>query len=394
MQLSESKFLKTKKELALMTASVLQANLEGVVLKSPTGTYQPGKRNWLKVKKDYLFGGKMADTADLVVLGSWYGSGKKGGMLSIFLMGCYDARDRLWKTVTKVHSGLDDATNNEIHEELIKLTERADPNKIPDWLLCKKALIPDVLAKEPKKMPVWEITGAEFTHSEAHTAAGISIRFPRITRLRSDKSAENANDLEHLEQLYASSKQSVNVDLLLETETNDSEKQVKQEKNNIALLKRHKDVSAKETSPMKVPKLGTVPQLRLYDFFKPKEDRNIPKLECSTETETVNMKEGKSLRGLADKISQNKADEPNIMSETSYETTKVMYKLEENKLFNGLVAKFADEASMSAMIGEFVRHGGTLTKDVKKAALVFHNNSKEVDLKQFRYVKCAISLRI
>lgn len=370
-----------------MTATVLQANLEGVVLKSPTGTYQPGKRNWLKVKKDYLFGGKMADTADLVVLGSWYGSGKKGGMLSIFLMGCYDPRDRLWKTVTKVHSGLDDATNNEIHEELIKLTERADPNKIPGWFLCKKALIPDVLAKEPKKMPVWEITGAEFTHSEAHTASGISIRFPRITRLRSDKSAENANDLEHLEQLYASSKQSVNVDLLLETETNESENQVKQEKKKA--LKRQKGVSAEETSPMKAPKLGIIHQCQLYDFFKPKEDRSIPKLECSTETGTV--KEGKSLRGLVDEISQHKGKP---LTKTSYETTKVMYKLEENKLFSGLVAKFADEASMSAMIGEFVRHGGTLTKDVKKASLVFHNNSKEVDLKQFRYVKCAISLHI
>jgi len=182
-QLSESEFLKTKRELAIMTAKVLHANLEGVVLKSPTSTYQPGKRNWLKVKKDYLFDGKMADTADLVVLGAWYGSGKKGGVLSIFLMGCYDTFGRLWKTVTKVHSGLDDATNAEVHESLIKLTERADANATPDWLLCSKSLVPDVLAKDPLKMPVWEITGAEFTKSEAHTASGISIRFPRTRRM-------------------------------------------------------------------------------------------------------------------------------------------------------------------------------------------------------------------
>jgi hypothetical protein len=32
----------------------------------------------LKVKKDYLFGGSMADSADLVVLGAWYGTGNKG----------------------------------------------------------------------------------------------------------------------------------------------------------------------------------------------------------------------------------------------------------------------------------------------------------------------------
>lgn len=30
----------------------------------------------------------MADSADLVVLGGWYGTGQKGGLISIFLMGC------------------------------------------------------------------------------------------------------------------------------------------------------------------------------------------------------------------------------------------------------------------------------------------------------------------
>lgn len=30
------------------------------------------------MKKDYLDGGSMADTADLIVLGSYYGTGNKG----------------------------------------------------------------------------------------------------------------------------------------------------------------------------------------------------------------------------------------------------------------------------------------------------------------------------
>lgn len=45
---------------------------------SPQGTYEPGKRHWLKVKKDYLNEGAMADTADLMVLGAFYGQGSKG----------------------------------------------------------------------------------------------------------------------------------------------------------------------------------------------------------------------------------------------------------------------------------------------------------------------------
>lgn len=185
------------------------------MLKSPNSTYQPGKRGWLKIKKDYLFGGKMADTADLVVLGGWYGSGRKGGLLSIFLMGCFDEKDRLWKTVTKVHSGIDDPTNENIHNQLMGLTTRSDPNRLPSWLLCRKPLIPDYIAVDPKVMPVWEITGAEFTRSEAHTANGISIRFPRITKIRYDKTTAEANNMEYLSQILAASKDNVNVDLLI-----------------------------------------------------------------------------------------------------------------------------------------------------------------------------------
>ena len=46
--------------------------------------------------------------------------------------------------------------------------------------------------------PVWEITGAEFSSSNIHTASGISIRFPRVTRIRDDKDWSNATDLERL----------------------------------------------------------------------------------------------------------------------------------------------------------------------------------------------------
>lgn len=48
--------------------------------------YEPGKRHWLKVKKDYLFGGAMADSADLVVLGAWFGTGQKGKDLQEILI--------------------------------------------------------------------------------------------------------------------------------------------------------------------------------------------------------------------------------------------------------------------------------------------------------------------
>lgn len=50
--------------------------------------------------------------------------------------------------------------------------------------------------------PVWEITGAEFSKSNVHTANGISIRFPRVTRIRDDKDWETATDVDHLQVQY------------------------------------------------------------------------------------------------------------------------------------------------------------------------------------------------
>lgn len=49
-----------------------------------------------------------------------------------------------------------------------------------------------------QQAPVWEITGAEFSKSEMHTADGISIRFPRMTRIRDDKDWKSATNLPQL----------------------------------------------------------------------------------------------------------------------------------------------------------------------------------------------------
>ncbi len=39
----------------------------------------------------------MADSADLVVLGAYFGTGAYGGMMSVFLMGSYDPDEEKWK---------------------------------------------------------------------------------------------------------------------------------------------------------------------------------------------------------------------------------------------------------------------------------------------------------
>ncbi|XP_075051138.1 DNA ligase 3 [Mixophyes fleayi] len=204
---SEMKHVTKASDLADMITRVIREGLEGLVLKDLKSTYEPGKRHWLKVKKDYLNEGAMADTADLAVLGAFYGKGANGGIMSIFLMGCYDPETRKWCTVTKCSSGYDDATLARLQNELDMVKISKDPSKIPSWLKINKNYYPDFLIRDPEEAPIWEITGAEFSKAEAHTAGGISIRFPRCTRFRDDKDWKTATTLQQLKELYRVSKE-------------------------------------------------------------------------------------------------------------------------------------------------------------------------------------------
>ncbi|XP_061196299.1 DNA ligase 3-like [Saccostrea echinata] len=208
---SEAKLINDPDALQELMTKVFSEGLEGLVLKDTKSIYKPGKRHWLKIKKDYLEQGTMADSADLLVLGAYYGTGKKGGLMSTFLFGVHDPSSGKWCTVTKCHIGLDDKTLEELQTSLDMVKISKNPDKVPDWLNIKKQLVPDFVARDPKKSPVWEISGAEFSKADIHTADGISIRFPRITKFRDDKTWENATDLPRLKKLYKISKETTDL---------------------------------------------------------------------------------------------------------------------------------------------------------------------------------------
>ncbi|GFY00270.1 DNA ligase 3 [Trichonephila clavipes] len=205
---SELKEIDSRKTLNGIVSSVIDQGLEGIVIKAKDGVYEPGKRHWLKLKKDYLKNAKgegMADSADLVVLGGYYGTGRKGGIMSVFLMGCYNPVSEKWCTVTKVPGG-DDQTLAKLQKSLKVTKINKDQSLVPDWLNINKGVVPDFVVEDPKKSPVWEISGAEFSKADIHTASGISIRFPRVSRVRTDKNWKTATNLQELKDIYEASK--------------------------------------------------------------------------------------------------------------------------------------------------------------------------------------------
>jgi len=255
---SELVHVTKKSQLAGMIKSVLDQGLEGLVLKDVKGTYEPGKRHWLKVKKDYLNEGAMADTADLVVLGGWFGTGQKGGLMSSFLLGCYDHLGDKWCTVTKCAMGFDDATLDRLQGELLPKFEKikGDYDLVPGWFRINRQMVPDFIAKDPKKCPVWEITGAEFSKAELHTAAGISIRFPRMTKMRPDKNWKTATSLKELQHLYNESKNNIDINIAGGTDDSDVENTEDNKNNNNLLKRKH---AASDISPTK--KVKTEPKI-------------------------------------------------------------------------------------------------------------------------------------
>jgi DNA ligase-3 len=122
---------------------VMRDGLEGLVLKAIDGVYEPGKRHWLKLKKygwsaltrnvfqrltllllvlqrlseprrhgrysrprgaryvgDVLhIHFSVSITSPRMSAGAYFGKGKNGGDMTIFLMGCYDPVVSLWNAL-------------------------------------------------------------------------------------------------------------------------------------------------------------------------------------------------------------------------------------------------------------------------------------------------------
>ena len=172
-----------------------EKGLEGLIVKNPDDRYQAGGRSysWIKLKKaDEKL---LADSVDCVLLGYYHGKGVRSKFgIGGFLVGVMDKDNEVFKTVTKVGTGLTD-------EEWVKIKKLADKYKIktvPKNVLIEKSLLPDVLI-EPRI--VLEIGADEISVSQNHTS-GYALRFPRLIKFREDKNPTEATNLKEIELLF------------------------------------------------------------------------------------------------------------------------------------------------------------------------------------------------
>jgi DNA ligase-1 len=152
---------------------------EGLMVKDPGSIYAPGRRGlgWLKMKKALA-------TIDCVVVGVEVGHGKRHGVLSDYTFAVRDTeRDKL-VNIGKAYSGLTDA-------EIADMTRWFEAHTI--------ARFGRFYQVEPTI--VVEIAFDVIVRSARH-GSGFSLRFPRIVRLRPDKTPDEIDTVETVTALY------------------------------------------------------------------------------------------------------------------------------------------------------------------------------------------------
>lgn len=150
------------------------ANIEGLMLKRLDSPYVAGRVTglWYKWKRDPL-------TADCVMMYAQRGNGRRASFYSDYTFGCWNEAGELLP-VGKAYSGFTD-------EELVWLDKFVRANTIARF----------GPVREVKKDLVLEVKFDSIHASKRHKS-GLAMRFPRISRIRKDKPASEADRVETL----------------------------------------------------------------------------------------------------------------------------------------------------------------------------------------------------
>jgi len=172
----------------LFVAAQARGN-EGLMIKDLASSYTPGKRgkSWLKMKRELA-------TLDVVVTAVEYGHGRRIGVLSDYTFAVWDADKTRLVNIGKAYSGLTDVEIAEMTQWFLEHTipDRHAPDRNGEAQGFR-------LLVEPKI--VLEVAFNNMMESDRHES-GYALRFPRIVRLRPDKSAEEGDTIERAREIF------------------------------------------------------------------------------------------------------------------------------------------------------------------------------------------------
>ena len=158
--------------------SALRHGHEGIMAKSRTASYEAGSRGfaWLKLKP--------AHTLDLVILAVEWGSGRRQGWLSNLHLGARDPENGGFVMLGKTFKGLTDEMLAWQTERLLALEIARD-----DWTVhVKPELVAEIAFSDVQVSPQYP--------------GGLALRFARVKRYRTDKTAAEADTIETVREIH------------------------------------------------------------------------------------------------------------------------------------------------------------------------------------------------
>ena len=164
---------------------------EGLMAKRLDSPYTPGIRgkHWFKIKE-------VLEPLDLVIVAAEYGYGRRHNWLSDYYLAARDGEK--FTVIGKTFKGLTDDEIAEMTERLKKIAIREEGSMV----IVQPKIVVEVAYNEIQMSPKYE--------------SGMALRFARITRIRDDKSPEEADTIETVRKIYESQfrrKARVNIDL-------------------------------------------------------------------------------------------------------------------------------------------------------------------------------------
>ncbi len=185
---SKYKTTSDKKDVEKFYKQALKDNQEGIMLKNLHAEYKPGRRvgHMLKLKPE-------TNELDLVITGAEWGTGKRAGWLSSFILSCRKEKEYL--EIGKVGTGIAELETDENKITFKNLTELLKPlieKEKGKNVTIKPKIIVTVHYQDIQKSPNYK--------------SGWALRFPRITALREDKPLSEIATLEEIENDFKTSK--------------------------------------------------------------------------------------------------------------------------------------------------------------------------------------------
>ncbi|HZC26570.1 MAG TPA: ATP-dependent DNA ligase, partial [Actinopolymorphaceae bacterium] len=167
-------------EAADFFADAVDRGHEGVVVKSLDSAYDAGRRgaSWIKVKPRH--------TLDLVVLAVEWGHGRRTGLLSNLHLGARDPDTGEFVMLGKTFKGLTDELLRWQTEHLLALESRRDR-----WTVFVR---PELVVE----------IAFDGVQTSRRYPGGMALRFARVLRYRTDKSAAEADTIETVRMIHGS----------------------------------------------------------------------------------------------------------------------------------------------------------------------------------------------